>query len=59
MYRSYIAQRQYAVVLQEVNNSSPAEIQAVRLLAEFLQSPAKRYVLNVITAWLTGSGLQY
>ena len=58
MYKSYIAQRQYAVVLDEVNNASPTELQAVRLLAEYLQNPAKRL------AWgwngcLTKSSLLY
>lgn len=42
MYRSYIAQKKYAVVLDEVVESSPAELQAVRLLAEYLHSPSRR-----------------
>ncbi len=44
MYRSYIAQRKYAVVIDEVNSSSPSEVQAVRLLAEYLHSSNKRYL---------------
>ena len=44
MYRSYIAQKKYTVVLDEVLSSSPAEVQAIRMLADYLHSPAKRYV---------------
>ena len=42
MYRSYIAQKKYSVVLDEVLDSSPAEVKAVRLLAQYLHSPSKR-----------------
>lgn len=47
MYRSYIAQKKYAVVLDEVVDSSPAEVQAVRLLAQYLHSPSKRYATDM------------
>ena len=38
-------QRKFAVVLEEVGGSSPAELQAVRLLAEYLSGPAQRPAL--------------
>ncbi|XP_011408997.1 PREDICTED: coatomer subunit epsilon-like, partial [Amphimedon queenslandica] len=38
MYRAYLAQRKYAVVLSEVTKSSPVEVRAVRLLAEYLNA---------------------
>ncbi|XP_065181013.1 coatomer subunit epsilon-like [Sycon ciliatum] len=42
LYRAYLAQRNYAVVLDEVTRSSAAEVQAVRQLAQYLHSPSKR-----------------
>lgn len=43
MYRAYIAQRKYAVVIDEVKSSSASELQAVKLLAQYLHSPNRRY----------------
>ena len=47
MYRAYIAQRKYAVVIDEVKSSSAAELQAVKLLAQYLHSPNRRYIRPV------------
>ena len=59
MYRSYIAQKKYTVVLDEVLDSSPAEVQAVRLLAQYLHSPSKRYVYDILVLqWQVPSYVQ-
>ncbi|XP_015120580.1 coatomer subunit epsilon [Diachasma alloeum] len=42
LYRAYIAQRKFRVVLDEINNSSPADLQPLKLLAEYFASPGKR-----------------
>jgi len=42
LYRAYIALKKYSVVMDEIKGSFPAELQSVRLLAEFLSSPSKR-----------------
>jgi len=42
LYRSYTAQGKYGLVLDEIKPSSPPEVQSIRLLAEYLQSPSKR-----------------
>merc|ERR1712059_71785 len=42
LYRSYLAQRKYRVVLEEVNSGSPALLLPLKTLAQFLSTPAKR-----------------
>lgn len=47
MYRAYLAQKKYGIVLAEIKNNSHAELKPFKLLAEYLQTPAnKEYVLK-------------
>lgn len=42
MYRAYIAQKKYGIVLAEIKTNSPAELKPFKLLAEYLQTPGNR-----------------
>jgi len=42
LYRAYLAQRKYRVVLEEVHSSSPALLQPLKMLAQYLSNPSKR-----------------
>lgn len=42
LYRAYIAQRKFRVVLDEINNSSPPDLQPLKTLAEYFAFPNRR-----------------
>ncbi|XP_014282848.1 coatomer subunit epsilon [Halyomorpha halys] len=42
LYRSYISQRKYRVVLDEINGASPAELRPLKTLADYFSNKNKR-----------------
>ncbi|XP_026815361.1 coatomer subunit epsilon [Rhopalosiphum maidis] len=42
MYRAYLAQKKYSIVLAEIKANSPPELKPFKLLAEYLQNPGNR-----------------
>jgi len=42
MYRAYLAQKNYGIVLAEIKNNSHAELKPFKLLAEYLQNTANK-----------------
>ena len=38
MYRSYLCQKKFSVIMDEISNLSTVELRAVRLLAEYVNS---------------------
>jgi len=40
VYRSYVGQGQYALVISEVDDDAPVNLRAVKLLAEYLENPS-------------------
>ncbi|KXJ27254.1 Coatomer subunit epsilon [Exaiptasia diaphana] len=56
MYRAYTAQGKYGVVLDEISQLSPPEVQPVRILADYLQNTKKRAaIVDSIEKRLTSS----
>jgi len=57
VYRSYLGQGQFAIVISEVEDDAPPNLQAVKLLARYLHNPAamKEEAVLTIGEWLTGA----
>ena len=55
VYRSYVGQGQYALVISEVDDDAPVNLRAVKLLAEYLENPAgtRDGVVETLGTWLT------
>ena len=42
MYRAYLSQKKYGVIMDDIGASSPEELQAVKLLADYLSSDSSQ-----------------
>lgn len=45
LYRAYIAERRFRVVLDEINNSSPMDLQRLKMLADYMAYPGHRQAI--------------
>ncbi|KAJ9163164.1 hypothetical protein P3X46_022863 [Hevea brasiliensis] len=58
VYRSYIALGSYQLVINEIDNSAATSLQAVKLLALYLSSPAnKESTISSLKEWLADSAI--
>ncbi|KDP34862.1 hypothetical protein JCGZ_09150 [Jatropha curcas] len=58
VYRSYIALGSYQLVINEIDNSAATPLQAVKLLALYLSSPAnKESTISSLREWLADSAI--
>ncbi|OAY31616.1 coatomer subunit epsilon-1 [Manihot esculenta] len=58
VYRSYIALGSYQLVINEIDNSAATPLQAVKLLALYLSSPAnKESTISSLKEWLADSAI--
>ena len=48
MYRSFIAQKKFGVVFDDIKANAQDELKYVRLLAEYLSNESKRYWKELI-----------